>query len=633
MRCQVIAARRENAPILEEASNLLQRKQELEAKKQLLNAFNDYFIVSEDEVLVLTTSAEGVDEQFFNILKRMKKIHGDCQILLGGEDQRLGTELMEQCSRNLNLGYQKLYRWIQKELKNLNLEHPQINSMIRRALRALSERPTLFQGCLDFFAEARERVLTDAFYSALTGASSAAEQDNLMKPIEFHAHEPLRYVGDMLAWTHSVTVSEREALENLFISEAEEFKKGFQAGKVADPWSTGESEGFDGQKALGDLVNRDVVGVAKALRQRIEQVLQNHEDPVLLYKLMNLINFYRVTFSKLLGSESSLIETLEILEESALRHFRTITKETISSVKSDLAAPSASLAIPEFFKECLMQFSELLKSFDATLTPASSRTETFQPIVDVALDPFMAACESMSEKVDAPDSRVFLTNCLLAAQRTLSTHSFVQERLSSLTQRLGDCTSNLAEYQHAYFLHTSGLHPLLAALASIDNDASSSAAADDGTLFATKAPNLPALQPLALADASQTLDEFLPSALMDAMENLKHLDGKAVAQEITAEAAERFCEDFEYVEAKLLAIDEFRMTKKAATTQEGNNGNGNKGDEEEDEHEEGDGAGAEGMGRGRNGSNAAAGGDNVAAVVFLKSLFPRTSGEIRVLLS
>ena len=67
---------------------------------------------------------------------------------------------------------------------------------------------------------------------------------------------PLRYVGDMLAWTHSATVSENEALENLFISEGDEFKKGFEAGREAEPWSAADTEAFDGQKVLGDLVNR-----------------------------------------------------------------------------------------------------------------------------------------------------------------------------------------------------------------------------------------------------------------------------------------------------------------------------------------------------------------------------------------
>ena len=585
MKKHVAAARRENVPVLEDASILLAQKQELETKNRLLEAFIKHFVVSEEELMVLSTPSDAVDDRFFAVLKRVKQIHTDCQVLLGNENQRLGLELMDQSSKNLNVGYQKLYRWIQKEFKNLNLENPQISSIIRRALRALAERPTLFQGCLDFFAEARERVLTDAFYSALTGSTSTNEQDSMMKPIEFHAHDPLRYVGDLLAWTHSATVSEREALESLFVSEGEEFKKGFEAGREAEPWSVADTEAFNGQKALGDLVNRNVAGVARALRQRIEQVLQNHEDAVLLYKIANLINFYRVTFAKLLGSESSLLDTLAALEEFALRYFRTIAVEHVTSINADLATLPSDLRIPGFLDEALIQFAALLKSFDSSLTPVDLRTANFEPIIQAALDPYLTTCEKMAKEAEEPDSSIFLDNCISAVKTTLSKkYDFVQNRVVELDVQLDTCTSSLTEYQHAFFLHTSGLHPLLAALAPLDDSEESLA----------KISTLPPFRPQPLSDASQMLDDFLPSALMDSMENLKRLSSTKVAQEITAEGAERFCEDFEFVEGRLGAVDELRDV-------EGGSENGNEGNEEKS--------------------------------VSLRSLFPRTSGEIRVLLS
>ena len=583
MRQQLTAARQENIPVLEEASTLLVQKQELETKKQLLDAFNKHFIISEEDLLVLTGVTEAVDENFFTILKRVKQIYADCQVLLGTENQRLGLELMDQSSRNLNAGYQKLYRWIQKEFKTLNLDTPQISSRIRRALRALAERPTLFQNCLDSFAEAREHVLTEAFYSALTGSSN--EYDHPMtKPIEFYAHEPLRYVGDMLAWTHSATVSEREALESLFISDGEEIRKGFQAGRRAEPWLVGD-EAFDGRKALGELVNRNIAGIARALRQRIEQVLQNHEDAVLLYKMANLIMFYRVTFVKLLGSDSSLLETLSSLGQSALRQFRTVVSDNVSGIQADVAAPPPDLRIPGFLDEALSQLTILLKTHDSSLTPASSRVAEFELVISQALDPFLSICEKIAKQISEPSASVFAANCFLAAKTALSAYDFVQDRVSELTEQLASLTSNLTEYQHAFFLHTSGLHPLLVALAPIEETMDS----------LIRVPTLPSFQAQPLTDASQALDDFLPSALMDAMENLKRLDNAKLSQEITADAAERFCEDFEFVEGKLTAVDELREN----TAREGGTGDG----KEEQK------------------------------LVPLRSLFPRTSGEIRVLLS
>jgi len=583
MRRHVVAARQENAPVLEEASTLLGQKQELESKQQLLDAFNKHFIIPEEEMVVLTTATEDVDESFFVILKRVKQIYVDCQVLLGSENQRLGLELMDQSSRNLNIGYQKLYRWVQKEMKNLNIENPQISSLIRRALRALAERPTLFQSCLDFFAESREHVLTDAFYAALTGSEAENDHNPMTKPIDFHAHDPLRYVGDMLAWTHSATVSEREALEALFLFDGDEISKGIEAGREAEPWTAEDGEAFDGRKALENLVNRNVGGVARALHQRIQQILQNHEDPVLLYKIANLLNFYRVTFDKLLGPHSSLLETLSLLGESSLLQFRNVTSDNMSAIQAEPPAMPADLGIPDFLKEGLTQFSALLKSYDSSMTPDASRIAGFEPIVSQALDPFLAACENMAKDVDDPDKSIFLTNCFLATRDTLSKHEFVQGRASATDEQLENSTYILTEYQHAFLLHTSGLHPLLAALAPLDDSPES----------LLTIPTLPPFQTQPLKDASQTLDDFLPSALMDAMENLKLLSSTKIAQDITAEAVERFCEDFEYVEGKLNTLDELR---------------GGDADEDGIEREKND-------------------------VMLLRNLFPRTSGEIRVLLS
>ncbi|CAD6564789.1 MAG: Golgi transport complex subunit 6 [Alectoria sarmentosa] len=585
MRQHVTAARHENAPVLEEASTLLVQKQELETKKQLLDAFNKHFIMSEEDLLVLTGVTEAVDDTFFSILMRVKQIYVDCQVLLGTENQRLGLELMDQSSRNLNIGYQKLYRWIQKEFKTSNLESPQISSVIRRALRALAERPTLFQSCLDLFAETREHILTDAIYSALTGSSSGDNQNPVTKPIEFYAHDPLRYVGDMLAWTHSAAVSEREALESLFISDGDEISKGFKAGKQAEPWSAGDDEAFDGRKALGELVNRNLAGVARALRQRIEQILQNHEDAVLLYKIANLVIFYRVTFIKLLGPDSSMLETLSSLVQSALLQFQTVMSDNASAIQAEIAAPTPDLGIPDFLDEALTQFTTLLKTYDSSLTAASSSVADFKSIISQALNPFLATCEKMAKETNEPSAGIFITNCLIAAKTTLSAYDFVQDRVSELNDQLASLTYGLVEYQHAFFLHTSGLHPLLAALAPTEDT--------PGSLL--KVPTLPPFQLQPLTDAGQTLDDFLPSALMDAMENLKRLGNTKLSQEITADAAERFCEDFEFVEGKLTAVDELREI----ALREG---------KEENENEE-------------------------QELVPLRSLFPRTSGEIRVLLS
>jgi predicted component of type VI protein secretion system len=578
MRSHIAASNRETVPVLEEATSLMNQRKQVESKQQILQAFNSHFLVSDEEATVLTSTAEPVNEEFFQVLTRVKKIHHDCQVLLGTEDQRLGLEILEQSSKQLNAAFQKLYRWIQREFKTLDLENPQISASVRRSLRVLAERPTLFQSCLDSFAEARETILSDSFHSALTGSASEAEHI-ATKPIEFHAHDPLRYVGDMLAWVHSTTVSEREALENLFISDGDEIKRSIKEGLESEPWlKDDEAEIFDGRKALSQLVSRDLTSVTRVLRQRTEQVVQSHDDATLAYRIANLIGFYKSMFAKLLGSDSDVLEVFNTLEASAMRQFRSNMRDYVAAVQSDIAVPPADLSPPDFLDDALQTLKVLAKSYDTSSAGAEDQEQGFHAVLAEALDPFMTGCVNLQKGLQQPDSAIFAINCLFAAKEVLSAYKFASERVEEMEDTIPEQVAQLVDYQHQYLLHESGLITLLGALEPITD------AEESLKTISAMEP----FKPDALVAASQQLDEFLPSALIDAAENLKRLNNRKLIQDITEEAAASFCEDFEIVESKIVAADDLTYDE----------------DKEDEEQEPG-----------------------------LRDMFPRTSGEIRVLLS
>ena len=582
MRASIAAANQETGPLLEEASTLTREKDQVETKQQVLTAFNAHFHLSDDDLVTLTSTAEPVDDEFFRVLTRTKKIHGDCKILLGTEDQRLGIEILEYSGKQLNAGFQKLYRWLQREFKTVDLENPQISSALRRALRVLAERPTLFQNCLDAFAEAREKSLSDAFYTALTGHSSDPDFKPTTKPIEMFAHEPLRYVGDMLAWAHSATVSEREALEVLFISQRDEIAKGIQAGIESEPWSFehGEHAVFDGRKVLNQIVNRTFSSVAKQIRQRVQQVIQSHDDPVLEYELSNLALFYSATFEKLVGEEAEMIHALGELSEAALIQFRANMRDYVLAAQNDPTAVTFDLAPPDFLDDALDRLRALMKSYDTSFASASDKTPGLDPVLVEALDPFLEVCERHAKQLDEPANNIFAINCLSITKAVLSERRFTSDRLRELDENAQNHYAGLIDSQHRYFLKESGLQVLIQNLESVADEPSD-------------LKRIPELQPFKadnLIAISQQLDDFLPSALMDTRSNLKQLRDTKMAQDITDEAAARFCEDFEMVESKILAADELE------------NGVHEEGDGEEDR-------------------------------VRLRDLFPRTSAEISVLLS
>lgn len=635
MRKHISLAKQDTTPVLEEAAALMAQKKDTETKQRLLVAFEKHFLVPEEELMVLNSAEEPVDDQFFDILARVKQVHHDCEHLLGGENQRLGLELMELSTRHLNSAYQKLYKWIQKEFQSLNLEDPRISSSIRRALRVLAERPSLFHSCLDFFAEARDYVLADAFHYALTdaisGANGPSAGDRSVKPIEFSAHDPLRYIGDMLAWVHSTTVSEREALEALFVADGEELARGIQAGLNSEPWSRIDEDQevtFDGHKALSDLVNRDLIGVSRSLRQRVELVIQGHDDPVTCYKVVNLLSFYRTTFIKLVGPKAQLVDLMQSLEKFTLGHFENLMREEVSTLSNDqlALAPPQDLSPPEFLLDALEGLVSLMKTHEASVRPdEESDTDSenkFTPVLRAAFDPYLTLARSSSEEIDDPtEQTIYRTNILLAARATVSPFGFASiTHMNPLSTAISTLRTNLLDIQHQFLLDNSGLQTLLDALEPFSKSGRDSEQDSENEekpeqkLHLADLTTLSAFQPEALVASSQQLDDFLPSALMDAADHLKRVQSASLIQSVTEDAVEAFCRDFEFVEGMIIAADEARgMTQVSLGTggsvisgRSGRSTRKTTGENDEEEKED---------------------------QWSLRSLFPRTTGEIRVLLS
>nr|XP_046149525.1 conserved oligomeric Golgi complex subunit 6-like [Oncorhynchus gorbuscha] len=90
-----------------------------------------------------------------------------------------------------------------------------------------------------------------------------------------HSHDPMRYVGDMLAWLHQATASEKEHLEALLKQ------------------VTARAPGVD--ETMQEVVGHITEGVCRPLKVRLEQGILAEPGSVLLYKLSNLLKFYHHT--------------------------------------------------------------------------------------------------------------------------------------------------------------------------------------------------------------------------------------------------------------------------------------------------------------------------------------------------
>lgn len=105
----------------------------------------------------------------------------------------------------------------------------------------------------------RRKVVLQDFMEALTQGKHTLSA----RAIEIQAHDPLRYLGDILAWTHQAVAGEKEILSLIFGVAANSRKSGLEAGN--------ESWLEDGTilSALEDLIEKDLEGTCRPIRVKL----------------------------------------------------------------------------------------------------------------------------------------------------------------------------------------------------------------------------------------------------------------------------------------------------------------------------------------------------------------------------
>nr|ATB19485.1 putative COG7 [Juniperus microsperma] len=366
-------------------------KQELEStmqRQEIVSYFLRDYQLSPEEVNALRE--EELNENFFKALARVQEIHNNCKMLLRTHHQRAGLELMDMMAVYQEGAYERLCRWVQTECRNLgDNDTPEVTDLLKTATRCLKERPVLFKYCAEEVANTRHNALFRRFISALTRGGPGG----MPRPIEVHAHDPLRYVGDMLGWLHQALASERELILALFSPDAT-----VNIGPTARRFS----RDVDGiyvkpETDMSFILDRIFEGVCRPFKVRVEQVLQSQPSLLLAYKLSNILEFYTYTISDLLGEEAALSATLLHVKDAAQRTFFDILKSRGDKLLKYPSLVAVDLSPPPAVGEGVSLLLELIDTYHSMLVPASGKKLDFEPVISALLDPIIQMCEQAAE--------------------------------------------------------------------------------------------------------------------------------------------------------------------------------------------------------------------------------------------
>lgn len=175
----------------------------------------------------------------------------------------------------------------------------------------------------------RSTSLLNLFLEALTRGGPSG----LPRPIELHAHDPLRYIGDMLAWIHQTMAGEHEFLESLFDLKSDanrrvgeprvfeprlELSSSTATGSQLDLSSEGlttttktaADEVKEDRERSRQMLDKDLEGCARPLKIRVHQTIRSQEGSIVTYQIATLIHFYKITMEKSVGNDALISKTL-----------------------------------------------------------------------------------------------------------------------------------------------------------------------------------------------------------------------------------------------------------------------------------------------------------------------------------
>lgn len=277
------------APFVSQVDTLTARRREVVLKKQLLTLFRRRFTLTEYEEHLLVTG--DINGDFFGALARAEQIHADCLVLLALDNPKLGLAIMAKMNLYTSRLVQRIVEYCNRAFGNLHLLNTKLSlAIIQQCLQYLQTQPEQLDEVISGFTSARSRALVDEFLQQINGDLDRSEsvkgrrrRSLASRPIVLLAHDPVRFIGDVLAYVHAVVVNERETFDSIF------------APSVLRP-----------QLGL-HLIRLTLSALLRPIESRITQIINTESKISTIHAIHNLLDLYVMMFSKQL--EDGAVET------------------------------------------------------------------------------------------------------------------------------------------------------------------------------------------------------------------------------------------------------------------------------------------------------------------------------------
>lgn len=307
---------------------LNQDKSMIKLKKNLLINFKNKFILNEFEEFTITNNE--ITPDFFATMEKLDKINENSSILLSIDNSNLGINIMKKINKLVDKSNDTLSNSIKR-----SLIHPVwVNSKLKVHTFHLSIKTLL----------TRNKDLLDRVFQEFISDRSKQLIEDFEKQINsLNAHDPTRYIGDLLAYVHAMVINELELMNSIFKVSLEELEGDLDQSDV---------ERFDA--IIDDLLDKILSRLSKLIKTKFEQLISIELKLKIIYSIFNLFDLYKLMFEKNFHESNSLLKTVKSLIEFTQNRMVDLIESRLKSIKSSNSAQldlSSDLQPPEWISE------------------------------------------------------------------------------------------------------------------------------------------------------------------------------------------------------------------------------------------------------------------------------------------
>lgn len=344
-----------------EINSLRKKLEDLKIKRQLLGGIRDKFTLNQLEDNALKNSP--VDEFFFEVVNKIMRVKESATYLLVLSNPTAGTVLLGQVNTYLQIANKRIYNYL------IDLLYEYESSSARFGERSFTSDDTsliFFQRSLiylsndlEYFNEFLKKVINMRSKKNLDEFLSQFDVDSSFKnsrPIVLSAHDPIRYLGDVLAYVHSLIVNEADFVKSLFK---------FQDKHIENTPKSILQENKEFLKGLDNKVLNDIFNsLANSTRIRLEQIVRFEDNAIVNFEITQLLKLYQLMFEKYgISNESSMVSNLNDLEK--LANVKILTAFLASLEKVDTSGQiGTELLPPEWLSDHFNKVVELFEKYE-----------------------------------------------------------------------------------------------------------------------------------------------------------------------------------------------------------------------------------------------------------------------------